>query len=177
MKEVPFLEKLAQMGIELPPAPAPVPGAAYDPAIQVGSGYDHHGLVLVSGQIPDVARWGGKRLGEDLTEEELAEAARECTLKALAAMVAKLQDDGDRRKGRSNFVILGAKATVFLLAPDQQFGNHPSIANGATEILKSLGIPVARSAVGVSSLPLKVPVEVQLDFVFFRGHRSTRMDG
>ena len=48
MKEVPFLEKLAQMGIELPPAPAPVPGAAYDPASQriflAQSGGDAYGL-------------------------------------------------------------------------------------------------------------------------------------
>lgn len=147
---MPASRRMGELGIELPAVAAPV--AAYVPAIRVGD------QVWTSGQLPFqsgelVAR--GK-LGAEVTLEDGIAAARVAALNAVAA-ASELSDgiDGIQR-------IL--RVTVYV-ASVPEFAEQPTVANGASELLQEIfgdaGVHV-RSAVGVSVLPLDVPVEVEL---------------
>ena len=87
--------RLAELGIALPEAAAPV--AAYVPVVVAG------GLAHVSGQLPFV---GGRlvtgRLGEDVSLEEGAAAARACALMILAQVKAAL---GSLDRGRDRAIV------------------------------------------------------------------------
>ncbi len=140
--------RLAELGVTLP-AP-PEPAAAYVAWRTVG------GFVFTAGQIPLVdgrlARSG--KLGMDLTTEEGVEEARTAAINVLA--VAKAAAGALAR-------VRVAKLTVFVAsAPD--FTEQHLVANGASELLGAVlgeaGVH-ARSAIGVSSLPLDSPVEVE----------------
>lgn len=144
-------ERLADAGLTLPPVAAPV--ASYVPALRVGD------QIWTSGQIPLV---GGKlsvtgTLGAELSVEQGADAARTCALNALAAAASIAGGDLDAITG-----IL--KVTVFV-ASAAGFTDQALVANGASTLLEQVfgenGRHV-RSAVGVASLPLGAPVEVEL---------------
>lgn len=141
-------ERLRELGIELPEPPEPV--AAYIPWVVAGS------LVFVSGQIP--SRGGGLprtgHVGAELTIEEGAEEARFCALNVLA----QLRAAAGTLDGIGRIVRLG----VFV-ASAPGFTHQPAVANGASELMREVfGEPGkhARTAVGVSDLPLGAPVEV-----------------
>ncbi len=142
--------KLQQMGLELPEAPTPV--AAYIPAKRVGD------LVFVSGQIPlkdgKIAYTG--KVGAERTQEEGYEAAKLCALNALAAVKALT--------GSLDAIEEIVQVRGFVnCTPD--FQNHPEVINGASELLVELFGERgrhARAAVGVSSLPRDVTVEVEM---------------
>ncbi len=145
--------RLAELGIELPEAPAPV--AAYVPFVRTGN------LLHVSGQISRDPAGGliRGRLGEDIDVAAGAAAARSCALALLAQARAALGGDLDR-------LVRVVKIVGFVAAaPD--FADHPKVVNGASEVfLEVLGEAGrhARSAVGVASLPLGVAVEVEALF-------------
>lgn len=143
-------ERLAELGIELPPVAKPV--AAYVPAVEAG------GLVVTSGQLPSIA---GRlvavgRVGAEVSPEDAAAAARTAVLNALAA--ASDVVGGIDRIGRI------VKVVVYVAsAPD--FTGQPLVANGASELLGDVFGDAgahARSAVGVAALPLGAPVEIEL---------------
>ena len=142
-------ERLAQLGVTLPPPAAPV--AAYVPCVRTGD------LVYVSGQVPLV---DGKpshlgRLGAELGLEEGQEAARRCAVNVLAALKAELGELARVRRV--------VKLTVFV-ASEPDFTDQPKVANGASELFgEAFGEAGrhARAAVGVAALPLGVPVEVE----------------
>ncbi len=148
--EIPASTRLVELGLELPAVPAPV--AAYLPALESA------GQVFTAGQLPFVdghlpAR--GK-VGLDVDPERAAELARIAALNAVAAAASVVGGvDGIRRV---------VKMVVFV-ASDPGFTGQPSVANGASELLTQVfgerGRHV-RSAVGVASLPLDAPVEVEL---------------
>jgi enamine deaminase RidA (YjgF/YER057c/UK114 family) len=71
-------ERLAELGIQLPPAPAPV--ASYVPVRVAG------GFAYVSGQVPfeEGALTSVGHLGAEVTVEQGQEAARRCALQALS---------------------------------------------------------------------------------------------
>jgi enamine deaminase RidA (YjgF/YER057c/UK114 family) len=143
-------DRLRELGTELPP-PVP-PGGLYNPVVF------HGNVAYISGQVPLregqlVAR--GK-LGQDVSVEEGQQAARLCVLNALAALRHALEslDSVDRP----------LKMTVFV-ASAPGFNDQPQVANGASQLLIDLfghDNRPARSAVGVSELPLDCPVEVEL---------------
>ena len=140
--------KLAELGLTLPEPAAPV--AAYVP-VAIGGGLAH-----VSGQV---SMKDGKlikgRLGEDLTLEDGIAAAQACGLMIVAQLKAALGGDLSRVE---RVVKLGAFISS---APD--FTDQPKVANGASELMVALFGEAgrhARSAVGVSVLPLGVAVEV-----------------
>ncbi len=143
-------ERLAALGVELPPVAAPV--AAYVPAIRAC------GLVMTSGQLPSV---DGRltvtgKVGDDVTPEQAMDAARVAALNALAAAASVVG-------GLDNIARI-VKATVFVASvPD--FTGQPQVANGAStlfvDVFGDAGQHV-RSAVGVPVLPLDAPVEVEL---------------
>lgn len=143
-------ERLAALGLTLPPVAAPV--AAYVPAVRYGD------LVQTSGQLPLV---GGAltvtgKVGADVSPEEAKVAARTCALNALAA-VADLVGDLDE-------VVRVVKVTGFV-ASDPSFTGQPGVVNGASELLGEVFGDAgrhARSAVGVPVLPLDACVEVEL---------------
>ncbi len=145
-------ERLAELGINLPPVAAPV--AAYVPAKVIGT------QVWTSGQLPFLdGRLGltGRVGGTGQTTAEMAAGqARICALNALAA--AADVAGGVDHIGR----IL--KLVVFV-ASEPGFTAQPTVANGASELMGEIfgeaGAHV-RSAVGVASLPLDAPVEVEL---------------
>jgi enamine deaminase RidA (YjgF/YER057c/UK114 family) len=139
--------KLAQLGLTLPEAAAPV--AAYVPTVEAG------GLLHISGQLPfkDGAVMTG-RLGEDRDLAYGQEAAQRCGL-MLVAQIDKALGGFDRL---TRIVKLG----VFVnSAPG--FTDQPLVANGASELMEQLFGEAgrhARSAVGVAVLPRGAAVEI-----------------
>jgi enamine deaminase RidA (YjgF/YER057c/UK114 family) len=139
--------RLAELGIELPAAAAPV--AAYVPVVVTGN------LAHVSGQLPfvDGALVTG-RLGEDVSLEQGTSAARACGLMILAQLQATL-GSLDRVE---RIVKLGA-----FVNSAASFTDQPKVANGASELMAEVFGEAgkhARSAVGVPVLPLGAAVEV-----------------
>jgi enamine deaminase RidA (YjgF/YER057c/UK114 family) len=140
--------RLAELGITLPQAAAPV--AAYVPAVEQG------GLLHISGQV-SFAEDGNLilgRLGEDMNLERGTEAARRCGIMLLAQMKAAL--------GSLDRVERIVKLGVFVNSAPT-FTDQPKVANGASELMQDVFGEAgrhARSAVGVAVLPLGVAVEV-----------------
>ncbi|UQX01577.1 RidA family protein [Streptomyces sp. RerS4] len=143
-------ERLAEAGLKLPTTTAPL--GVYVPAVLSG----HY--VHTSGQLPavdGVLALTGK-VGTDVTPEQAHTLARLCALNALAAIASVA---GDLSAVRRVVKVVGYVAS----APD--FTGQPGVINGASELLGTAfgdaGIH-ARSAVGVTSLPLNAPVEIEL---------------
>lgn len=141
---------LAELGLELPEVAAPL--AAYVPAVQSGR------YIYTSGQLPMVAGTlptTGK-VGAEVTAEEAKDLARICALNALAA-VKSVAGDLDR--------IARVVKVVGFVASAPDFTGQPGVINGASELLGEVlgakGVH-ARSAVGVSVLPIDAPVELEL---------------
>ena len=144
--------KLAELGVTLPDAPAPA--ANYVPFVQSGN------LVHVSGQIsngPDGLIKG--RLGDTMSVDDGAKAAKICAIALLAQLKAACGGDIDR-------LVRVVKLNAFVAsAPD--FHDQPKVVNGASDFLvEALGDigRHARSAVGVAALPLGVAVEIDAVF-------------
>lgn len=143
-------ERLAALGLALPPVAAPV--AAYVPATASGP------HVLTSGQLPTVSGEliARGKVGAEVSVETAVEAARIAGLNALAAAASVA--------GGLDAIARIVKATVFV-ASTPDFTGQPQVANGASqlfvEIFGDAGQHV-RSAVGVPVLPLDAPVEIEL---------------
>jgi enamine deaminase RidA (YjgF/YER057c/UK114 family) len=138
---------LAQLGIVLPAAAAPV--ASYVPVVV------HGDMAYVSGQLPFV---DGKlvtgRLGEDVSLEDGMAAARACGLMILAQLRAS-EISLDRV---ARIVKLGA-----FISSTADFTDQPKVANGASELMFEVFGDIgrhSRAAVGVPVLPLGAAVEV-----------------
>ena len=140
--------RLAELGATLPAAPAPA--ANYVPWVRSGS------LVFVSGQIsqgPDGMICGV--LGENMSVEEGAVAAKHCALSLLAQLKAACGGDLDR-------VTRVVKLTGFVNS-SVEFGDQPKVVNGCSDFLVAVFGDKgrhARSAVG-ASLPFGVAVEIE----------------
>ena len=139
--------RLAELGLELPSAAAPV--GAYVPAVRSGA------HVWTSGQLPfvDGALVTG-RLGEAVSLEQGVAAARACGLMILAQLQSAL-GSLDRVE---RIVKLGA-----FVNSAASFTDQPKVANGASELMAEVFGEAgrhARSAVGVPVLPLGAAVEV-----------------
>lgn len=141
--------KLDQQGIELPPVAAPV--AAYVPAVRAGN------QVWTSGQLPFV---GGAlpatgKVGAEVSPEDAYRYARQAALNAIAAV--------DDLVGIDH--VVRVLKIVGFVASDAAFTAQPAVINGASELVEEIFGEAgrhARSAVGVSVLPLDSPVEVEL---------------
>lgn len=141
--------RLAELGIELPEVVTPL--AAYVPAVRTGN------LVYTSGQLPMVAgtlRQSGK-VGADVSQEDAKDLARICALNGLAAVHSLVGIDAVTRVVK----------VVGFVASAPGFNGQPGVVNGASqlfgEVFGDAGAH-ARSAVGVSELPLDAPVEVEI---------------
>jgi enamine deaminase RidA (YjgF/YER057c/UK114 family) len=143
--------KLAELGIQLPDVVPPL--AAYVPAARTGN------LVYTAGQLPMEAGslvQSGK-VGADVTPEDGKALARVCALNALAAVHSLVGIDSVTRVVK----------VVGFVASAPGFNGQPGVINGASqlfgEVFGDAGAH-ARSAVGVSELPLDAPVEVEVIF-------------
>lgn len=144
-------QKIKEMlGYELPVAPKPL--AAYVPAVQMDK------LVFTSGQLPLI---NGKlifegKVGYEVTEADGIECAKTCAVNCLSAIKTVI---GDLDK-----IEQVVKLTVFVNSA-VGFHSQPKVANGASEFMVNLFGDAgkhARSAVGVSELPLNAPVEIEM---------------
>jgi enamine deaminase RidA (YjgF/YER057c/UK114 family) len=143
-------DRLSELGIELPPPPAAI--ASYVPCVV------HGGLAFVAGQIAmhDGAVLHPGHLGDRVTIEDGADAARRAALQALSALQAAAGGFG-----RVERIV---QVSVFV-ASTPDFVDHPKVANGASDLLvEVLGDEGkhARAAIGVASLPLGASVELTL---------------
>ena len=142
--------RLKELGLELPPATAPI--ANYVPYTVSGR------LVTVSGQV---SVRGGKpefvgKLGAGLSIAEGQAAARLCALNILAHLKAACGGDLDK-------VTRVLRVGGFVNCTPE-FTEMPQVVNGASDLMVAVFGEAgkhARAAVGVSSLPLGVAVEVE----------------
>ena len=142
-------ERLAALGIVLPTAAAPV--ANYVATVRSGN------LLMVSGQLPLVeGRLSASgKLGGGITVEMGAAAARTCMINVIAQLQAALGSLQPVRR----VVRLGG-----FIACTPDFIQHATVMNGASDLAVAIfgeSGRHARSTVGVPSLPLDAPVEVE----------------
>ena len=142
-------DRLLQLGITLPPLPAPM--ANYVPFTLAGN------LLYVSGQGPktkdgDLVRG---QVGKDLTVQQGYEAARLTGIQILAVANGAL--------GSLSRVKRILKVNGFVNS-GPEFRDHPAVINGCSDLFVELLGDVgrhARAAIGVSSLPQGIAVEIE----------------
>jgi enamine deaminase RidA (YjgF/YER057c/UK114 family) len=145
--------RVTELGLEIP-APGE-PAGNYVGHVTSGN------LVFLSGQVPTdkgVRKFIGK-LGRDLSIEEGQQAAQLALLNLLARLKQACGGDLDR-------VVRCVKVVGFVNATPE-FGDHPKVVNGASDLLVKIFGDAgrhARSAIGVGSLPFGVAVEVEAVF-------------
>ncbi|MCU1672827.1 MAG: RutC family protein [Frankiales bacterium] len=144
-----FSARLEELGLTLPAVVPPV--ATYVPAVRSGNHVWTSGqLPMVGGELPAMGKVGGQ-----VTAEQGRDLARTCALNGLAAI--------DALVGLDN--VVRVVKVVGFVASTPDFTGQPGVINGASELLGEVFGDVgqhARSAVGVASLPLDAPVEVEL---------------
>ena len=141
-------QRLAELGIELPSV-AP-PAGSYQPALCTGNYvYTAGQLPLVGGQLPATGK-----VGAEVDAEEANRLARLCGLNVLAAVHAAVGIDR----------VVRVVKVVGFVASAAGFNGQPGVINGASDLFAEVFGAAgrhARSAVGVSELPLNSPVEVE----------------
>jgi enamine deaminase RidA (YjgF/YER057c/UK114 family) len=142
-------QRLKEIGIDLPTAPAPV--ANYVRTVQVGS------LLFISGHGPGPTSPAGK-LGRDLTVEQGYQAAREVGVNILASAKAHL---GNLDRVKRVVKVLG------MVNSDPEFADQPKVMNGCSDLFVEVFGEAGkhtRSAVGFVALPNQIPVEIECTF-------------
>ena len=145
--------RLAELGVTLPEPTEAV--ATYTPFRVVGD------MVYVAGQGPafDAGAKVFGKLGEDLTIEEGARAARLTALNILAQAKAACGGNLDR-------IVQWVRLTGYVNSADD-FVDQPKVINGASDLLVEVfgkrGLH-ARAAVGVNALPFNIAVEIEASF-------------
>jgi len=143
-------QRLQALGITLPPPPTPF--GAYVEVVRTGN------LIFFSGMLPVVGhepKYIG-RVGGTLTAEEGRKAAETATLSALSAARDYL--------GSLDRVVRVVKLGVYI-ATEGDFRDHPKVADGASELLLGVfgkDMLSGRVVLGVASLPLGLPIELEL---------------
>ncbi|ATP12214.1 hypothetical protein BHOIPH791_13000 [Bartonella henselae] len=140
---------LKNFGMTLPEATQPI--ANYVTASQSSN------QLFISGQLPlfDGKPVATGKVGATVSTEQAKKSAEVCALNILAQIKAALGD--------LNKIKRVVKITVFV-AVDPHFTDIPLVANGASDLLVNIlgdAGKHARSAIGVASLPMDVPVEVE----------------
>jgi enamine deaminase RidA (YjgF/YER057c/UK114 family) len=141
-----------ELGIELTPAPSPL--GAYVESLQTGNMLHLSGILPVIGHEPKFVG----RLGRQYNVEQGREAARLAALNVLSAARKHL--------GSLDKVTRVVKLTAYL-ATEEDFLALPKVADAASELLRDVfgedKLPV-RMVLGVASLPLGVPVVLEVLF-------------
>ena len=142
-------QRLAELGITLPDVP--LPAGNYVPFIR------HDNLIYISGQISMVGSEPIRgKLGADFDLNSGVAAARVCAINIVAQLDTALDGALDTVQ---QVVRLGGFVNA-----TADFTQHPQVINGASDLIAQVfgerGVH-ARAAVGCSSLPLGVAVEVE----------------
>lgn len=147
--------RLAELGLALPPAAAPLANYVPFSRVPLGGGTM---LVVVSGQVPleagRIAVTG--KLGGGLGPDQGRAAARTCFLNVLAQLSVACDGELDRVK---QIIRLGG-----FIACTGEFTQHPAVMNGASDLAVELFGDIgrhARTTIGVPSLPGDAAVEVE----------------
>lgn len=149
-------QKLAEMGLELPPAIKAPPGVV----LPFSFVRIHAGIAYISGHGPQnadgtVAGPLGK-VGADVTVEQGYEAAKLVALSMLGSLKRAL---GDLDRVSAWLRLHG----MVNCAPD--FSQQPAVINGCSDLILALYGPDrgahSRSAVGMGSLPFNMAVEIE----------------
>ncbi len=147
-----LMRRLQELQLVLPDPPKPL--GTYVPAVVAG------GMLFLSGMLPvkdGQPAWTG-RVGTELSIDEGRQAARLAALNGLAVAQATL--------GSLDCVKRVVRVTVHI-AGASDFSDHATVADGASTLLASVFNETdghARLAVGASSLPAKMPVELEMIF-------------
>ena len=150
-------DKLASMGYRLP-GPFAYPSPNRRGCVQVGR------ILFVSGHGRDlpagVRSDGAGKVGAEVTPEEAAESAKHTALSMLASIKAHCGGDLDRVKR--------VVRIIGMVNCTPEFELQPRVIDGASDLLYELFGPEygchARSAVGMGSLPHRIPVEINGEF-------------
>jgi enamine deaminase RidA (YjgF/YER057c/UK114 family) len=144
-------ERLTALGLTLPAAHAPL--ASYVPARRVG------GLLYLSGHV---SRAGGAvvrgTVGDDIDAAAAQQLARAIALDLLASAAAAL--------GSADRIVSVVRLSGFVRSAPG-FDGQPAVINGASDLFVELFGEAgrhARTAVGVSELPLGAAVEIEAIF-------------
>ena len=144
-------DKLAELGITLPEAPAAV--AAYQPWIRTGN------LIFTSGQLPwcdgEIAYAG--KLGAEISDEDGYQAARQCALNAIAQLKAAAGGDLDKIQK-----IVRIEGYVHCT---DGFRGHPQVLNGASDLVAEIFGEKGkhtRLALGINEMPLNAAVQLAM---------------
>lgn len=145
-------QRLKDLGLNIPPAPQPF--GTYVEAVQTGN------LLFLTGMLPTEGRKAKfvGRVGAELDIEAARKAARLAALNAVAVAREHL--------GSLNLVSRVVRLSVYIAASGES-QDLPKIADGASELLQDVfgkDKNPCRSVFGVASLPLDVPVEVEVIF-------------
>lgn len=143
-------EKLAELGIEIPPPPAAV--AAYRPWIRTGN------LVMTSGQLPlkDGHLFCPGRVGAEVSDEEGYQAARLCAINAFAQLKAAVGELSQIKQ------IVRLEGNVHS-APG--YRGQPQVLNGASDLVNEVfgdRSGHTRTALGISEMPLDAAVQLSV---------------
>ena len=144
-----ILEKIIELGFELPQAPKPV--ASYIPCVKSGN------LLFTSGVLPMLKGellYKGK-INKKYSIDEGYKAAQICLLNALSII--------NDAAGLANVVKI-VKLTGYVNS-SEGFTDQPKVINGASDLLVEIFGEKgkhARSAVGVYELPLDASTELDL---------------
>jgi enamine deaminase RidA (YjgF/YER057c/UK114 family) len=144
--------RLQDLGIQLPEPPRPF--GSYVEALQTGN------LLFLSGMLPVVDHKPKHlgRLGKELDAESGQDAVRTAALCALAAAKQHL--------GSLDRVARVVRLGVFL-ATSGDFFDQPRVADAASDLFREIfgsGNMAVCLVIGVASLPLGMPVELEVIF-------------
>ncbi len=144
-----ILEKIASLGLTLPPAPPPV--GAYVNCVRTGN------LLFLSGGLPiDGDKKVIGKVPTDVSIEEAREGARIIILNRLAI----IQEEIGSLDKVKRIVNLGG-----FVNSEPDFHAHPQVINGGSELLVEIFGEKgkhSRTALGAAALPLNVAVEINL---------------
>lgn len=145
-------QRLEELGIKLPTPPEPF--GIYAEAVRTGS------LLFLTGMLP-TAGGEAKFIGRVGAELDVGKGHQAAYLAALNALAVARQHLGSLDRV-SRIVRLGV-----MVATSGDMREHPKIADGASELLQDVfgkDKNPSRLVYGVASLPLGVPVELELIF-------------
>jgi enamine deaminase RidA (YjgF/YER057c/UK114 family) len=146
-------QRFASLRLQLPPPPTPL--GVYKPFLIDGK----YAWVSGHGTLKEDKTFIVGRVGENMTPEEGKLAARQVGLAILATLKSNL---GSLDRIKRVIKVLG----MVNCTPD--FARHPFVINGCSELFASVWGPEngvgVRSAVGMSSLPDGIPVEIEALF-------------
>jgi enamine deaminase RidA (YjgF/YER057c/UK114 family) len=151
-RPAPAEQRVRQLGIKLPTPPEPF--GIYAEAVQTGN------LLFLTGMLPTVGR-EAKFIGRIGVELDVQTGRQAANLAALNALAVARQHLGSLDKV-TRIVRLGV-----LVATSGDVREEPKIADGASELLQDVfgkDKNPSRLVYGVASLPLGVPVELELIF-------------